>query len=607
MVTETENTPPFYYKKSDGTVDTGCTTSLIQTPIVIPSTGVKRCSLLCAVEFTYPSTGWSIKFENVTSLNHYQFQVTNTSNAPHLKYNGGSYKLRKIELYAKSLHRTMENNNTPTQYDAELCMWHQSNNGLKWVVVSVFLNQSQSYSVSQEFFREFLYPIPTDLTNSGANVDITLSESWSPYQALPYKKSFYIYSGSAPYSPCNVPVSATDSRTMSELAWIVFDNTISIDGRGEYIKLLNWAKNFTGNDGSKFDTHELGTRPIYYNDGSFVPGNMDSTNKVYVKCMKKADKNSQLALKQSDILDNTVDGDPYNHYGMYATTYKKEDYSDSSSILLLIIFCLFLILIVTSRMSFIYFVTMVVIFLILFFYTFLGSPRSMALKYSAILGMYVSGVIVSICREFVASRDFNELSTGGQFKYAFAIIIGVLLFFHILFLAITVLFANNYDTNEMNGLSNAVRMSSPLSTILTITKTFYKVKTFSEFDANAPDVEMEASLFASETFIAEKSLINVMILSHSFLFGSTSVSLNAYINNNDVRQLLAYEYDKEMKNGNNTPRGCWLVAVNRVIKDEELFDQDEREYLRNYQDAKNYDPKKYGNNDFMGVYNKLSM
>jgi carbonic anhydrase len=588
-----------FYKNADGSVDSSCQNTLLKTPVVIPSDGVKKCSLLCAVEFTYPSTGWSLQFNSTPRLSHFQFDVNNTSNAPHLKYNGDSYLLRKIEFYATSLHQTMETG-TETSYDAEMCLWHQSVNTRKWAVVSVFLNQSGSYSVSQEFFREMLYPLPNDLTNVGKDLQITLSESWSPYQGLPYKKSFYIYSGTSPYAPC--VLSAANKDPISEMVWIVFDNKVSIDGNGEYKKLVNICKTFIGNDGGQYPKANIGARPIYYNDGSFVPGNMDSTNKVYVKCMKKPTKNSQLALKQNNILDNTTETDQYNHYGIYATSYSNGDYSDSSPILLIAIFCVAIILIYVSHTPMIYLVTMIIVFVTMFFYTFVGSPQCMSIKYSSVIMMYVFGMILSKLRQFLLKNTFGELSTGYQIWYIVCIFFALMMCFNIVGLGFGLLFANNLDT--YGGLSAEV--TTPFHSIFSVSKVFYEEKSFTEFEPKSNSDSTDLSLFATDIRIAEKALICVTILSNSVTFGTTNVSLNNYINQANVRERLAHEYNIEMKKGDNTPRGCWSVAVNKTIKDSHLFDEEERKYFETYRES-SYDPKKYGLYDFMGVYQQLSL
>lgn len=595
----TDNEVFMFYKNADGTTNSSCVNTLNKTPVIIPDTGVKKCSLLCAVEFTYPSTGWTIQFNPTPSMSHFQFDVQNSSTAPHLKYNGESYLLRKIELYAKSLHQTMETGK-PTSYDAEMCLWHQSINDRKWAVVSVFLTQSGSYSVSQEFFREFLYPLPNDLSNVGNDLKITLSESWSPYQGLPYKKSFYIYSGSSPYAPCVLTTPKGDQ--MSEMVWIIFDNKVSIDGNGEYKKLLNCCKTFIGNDGSKYPKYQIEARPIYYNDGSFVPGNMDSTNKVYVKCMKKPMKNSQLALKQNNILDNTSETDRYNHYGIYATSYSKEDYNESSSVLLIAIFCVMIVLIYASRNQIIYFIFMSIVFVILFFYTYVGSPKSMTIKYTSIIVMFVYGIIFTKLRQFIMNNHFTQLTIGYQILYILIILLAIGIPLNIFFLGVGLLFGNNLDTY---GKSMTDPMS-PFQTILSVSKVFYIEKAFAEYEPKSSSDTTDLNVVATDIYISEKALIRVTVLSNSSVYGTPTVSLNKYINETEVRERLAYEYDVEMRKGDNTPRASWLVAVNKTIKDHDLFDGDERKYFETYRES-TYDPKKYGLYDFMGVYQQLSL
>lgn len=267
-----------------------------------------------------------------------------------IQYNNSAYELQFMEFFVSSLHAYTADTDAQAseRYDAELVMYHRSGDKSKWVNVSVFLNPRYTYSISQGFFSALIDPLcsgsddmsgckslsgvksylrtlsqsslipdagtpcPVNESSGGSMpsdasrcVPIATSDKWNPYMALPHKKAFYIYRGGFPCAesvPNMYPADGKDVR------WVLMANTVPIH-YNDYEHLRKIIKPQKGSDkveyrlnkGILYPLHEIGTRPIYYNNGDYVQGNMER-DQFFVRCTKKE---QPAAVKNLSFAANT--------------------------------------------------------------------------------------------------------------------------------------------------------------------------------------------------------------------------------------------------------------------------------------------------------------
>jgi len=147
----------------------------------------------------------------------------------------------------------------------------------------------------------------TALANSKLYVPVPLKtmrfdESWTPLSALPMRKSFFIYQGSLPYSPC-LP------KNVGKVVWLIMENKMPIHD-DDYKMILGVINPYGANNGSAYPVQPLNLanvspsiaqRRVLYNDGAFVLGNNNERDRFVVKCMKKEQQsvNDDLVVKGS--------------------------------------------------------------------------------------------------------------------------------------------------------------------------------------------------------------------------------------------------------------------------------------------------------------------
>ena len=323
-----------------------CEASAYKTPIQIPNKNVPKCSLLCALEFIYPqSEAWAFsitavkkKYINFTANND---KLTRTD----VKYNGLGYQLERIEFFLPGIHRVncvneksgddtclaytdkktcsetkncswksdskvcaAEETSCTPSYDVEMVLYHKAlswtEENQKWLNISVFVTPMYTYSLSQDFFEQLISAAKGNIAlfkEDGAKQQteqydfiVEPKSSWSPYQAIPHRKSFYIYKGDMPYKPCR-------HNNSDEIVWVVMEHTVPMHF-SEYDILKDLYRKpgtdgtlFPYNAGENYSTFDLNGRAVYYNDGSFVQSS-SSRDKYYVKCVKKEQRPSQKIL-----------------------------------------------------------------------------------------------------------------------------------------------------------------------------------------------------------------------------------------------------------------------------------------------------------------------
>jgi len=143
------------------------------------------------------------------------------------------------------------------------------------------------------------------LTSSTLYVPVPLKkmrfdESWTPLSALPMRKSFFIYQGSFPYSPC-LP------KNVGKVIWLIMENKMPIHD-DDYKMILGVISPYGANNGSAYPLQPLNLpnvnpliakRRVLYNDGAYVLGNNNERDRFVVKCMKKEQQviNDDLVVK----------------------------------------------------------------------------------------------------------------------------------------------------------------------------------------------------------------------------------------------------------------------------------------------------------------------
>ena len=302
------------------------------TPIRIPSADLRKCSLLCSIEFIYPDANWNItavEVENENSskkiLRYYTRdpeEVSSTSvRRGDVRYNGNMYTLQFIEFFIPSLHEYTVDTELGERYDIEVVLYHATaSKDAKWLNVSIFVTPMYTYSISQGFFTSIIEPLqkntlsrstsylagvsyesyfPTisaqcasvspsaSKTNMAKCITLETDERWNPYMALPLKKGFYIYKGEF---PCDDSISNIYPTDASDVNWVLMANTVAMHYSDyEHLRKVYSHNKYNLNTGSLYTVKSLSGRPVYYNDGEYVQGNMDR-DRFYIKCTKKEQK-----------------------------------------------------------------------------------------------------------------------------------------------------------------------------------------------------------------------------------------------------------------------------------------------------------------------------
>ena len=147
------------------------------------------------------------------------------------------------------------------------------------MIISVFLKSTYSFSVSQDFFQQLIPNIEESDINSNP---ISVSSTWSIYQALPLTKSLPIMVRSQEEEP--------QAQNGKDILWIVMDNPVNIH-YDEFKRLQEiLPSKYTGDITENYTLGENGESPwknhnLYYNDGRYITGS-DEKGKVYVNAKK---------------------------------------------------------------------------------------------------------------------------------------------------------------------------------------------------------------------------------------------------------------------------------------------------------------------------------
>lgn len=546
--------------------------TLYLSPITVPSSGIINCNLLCSVEFNYSPTDWKVTFKNDSELNRFYYEVSKKANTYDLKYNGDVYNLYEIEFYSKSIHKIKQKDGTDQSYDCEMCMYHKSQDNTKIVVLSVFLQQQWIYNISQVFFQQLIEPIFSGtLVDEQKSVDVSVDSNWSPYQGIPLKKSFYIYKGSSPHPTKQCKVNGT----VVETTWILFETVVPILST-DYKHLIDSIfgsekkQKHIGNNGTDyFKSQTVGTRPVYYNNGENVVGNMDG-GKVYVKCTRlnrnvdgtSKDSSDEYGSESSN--NGSGEGNSGGNnikskikkfiYGPLSSSFKSPGV-DALSIMLF---------------SFIY----VIICSILFFRIPKEGLGILGMSFLLVFPVFGMGLTVlsklasfifMVLFSYFLGRGVDYISSlsggvGGNIKKGVAI--GFCVLFAIISLSLLLNLIITFDYSNPMSLKS-YSFGGFFNNIFTVQRNFYYLgQKYETVDNDG------YFIYINEVYIMPNTVTATITLGIRTEYGGENgILLGSYINmkskeNRFIRQLALY-YDKQMKNSDKdvTPRYAWTQAV----------------------------------------------
>jgi len=255
---------------------------------------------------------------------------------------------------------------------------------------------------------------PSKKGNTYTKNDLAFKEfdnSWSPFSALPNKKSFFIYKGGFPYESCH-PISIKKGVT-----WIIMENSMPIHDT-EYQTLKKLLMRFKANDGKHYKIQELNSayvdpessqRVVSYNDGSNVIGSNTEKDKFVVKCMKREQKSNYPSIKFAKKSDMKEKSEPELNSIIRKQTFYNEN-TTNSPLLTVLIWILWMFLFV----GLLYFMnknrpdSLLSIMLIGYIiYLFCGSRKHLA-RYLLILPMILLVVLFLFLMKF-----FHEMESSG--------------------------------------------------------------------------------------------------------------------------------------------------------------------------------------------------
>ena len=350
--------------------------SATQSPIILPKQEqCVACSLGCDIKFDYMrADDWSMSIVRVIddtfqssdtqaekkSILRYYVNNYGAHPSKDITFNSNHYQLEFIEFYLPAIHRmpkdtddSATNTNPPTsateQHDLELVMCHRlvstSSQTTRWVNVSVFVKEQDSYSLTNTFFQQLINTVlvssnenvynsshlsedstsyipniswttpvrdngsqePVERkghTNGSPAVRLDVGSNWTPYHALPTNKAFYSYLGEFVYAPCTFE--ATDKVT-----WVIMNQPVSMHN-SEYKVLQHVIKSqsshkFDYNKGTSYTAIAVATgRNIMYNNGEMVVGNQDQ-DKIIIKCTKRKEGDQQQPNQPNSIYDSQME------------------------------------------------------------------------------------------------------------------------------------------------------------------------------------------------------------------------------------------------------------------------------------------------------------
>lgn len=316
------------------------------SPVKLVTKGVSQCYWDCNAEFVYENNFENkiaavkvaslVEGENISLVRFYVDGPHDPSRTD-VKWKDRTYQLQYMELFVGAMH-TFEDNPNHNPNTVELCMCHKHTDPdtSDWLIVSIMVEPSYLYNLSQDFFKRLLGPIATHLhelpesasdgelfsskkagvavdlnpsrnmlytgtagesmcstpsidlpsgvsTNVGqvrclqVNVEDGGASQWSPYQAIPFDKGFLVYNGSCPYKELMGMSYGPKSQQPNEtVTWLIMTTSVTMH-YDEYTILKRMYGNSRMNTVNWYDWNSLRSSipptDIRYSDGDSTLAN----------------------------------------------------------------------------------------------------------------------------------------------------------------------------------------------------------------------------------------------------------------------------------------------------------------------------------------------
>ena len=226
-----------------------CNTGKFQSPINIKSSKVISCNALCDLIFYYKTSKCSIVSTGGNNV------VMNYDTGSYVMYNTEVFELEKISFSTPSAHK-IDNNS----YPLEINIHHRSPNSGTILIIAVLCDVNNAVSNSNNFLDMIIKSLPK--RGKKTMKEHNTPKEWNIFNAIPETKSFYLYNGSLPRTPCS-----------ENIKWIVFENTINCSE-----KFYNLLKPLVDNNIRSIQ--RLNGRKIYYNSNNSSKNNRNFGNKL---------------------------------------------------------------------------------------------------------------------------------------------------------------------------------------------------------------------------------------------------------------------------------------------------------------------------------------
>lgn len=238
--------------------------------------------MLCTLEFEYGHGGAiHTHMRNATGHDtdefepnalHIELSVTGQDKAGKIVLKGTEYFLKSMSIHTVALHKLA---NAPVgEGNGEIALLHQAPDSDEYVLLCIPLNLSNQFSLSHDFFQEFIPLFPASAQTFDDRI-IQVSKTWSISNILPSQKSFYLYLGSRIFAP--------DAKDVVHC--VVMEHPVSI-GAHEWERLKGIYGILEQNPTDEIAI-DKGTM-LLYNNGFSVPGHK-SRGQIEMVCTAEED------------------------------------------------------------------------------------------------------------------------------------------------------------------------------------------------------------------------------------------------------------------------------------------------------------------------------
>ena len=257
------------YKNDEEWKDSKCTNGKRQSPINIDTSNLSSCNMLCNIAMKYSASKCHVMVKNNTP-------IINFDNGSFIKYINRRkiLQLRSMTIHVPSMHSVNGN-----KFDMEVILYHKfagnlftdsKNHVPGGTAISIMFQKGNDYGKHNAFFNSFINKIPAN--NTLKEIDVKVGKKWGPELIIPKKKSFYFYSGSLPFPPCN-----------ESWEYIVFDEIQDISSNIIETLKLSFNDNIR-------TISPLNGRVVSYNSKSEIP----TDNEIEKRAAEEIKRNQKI-------------------------------------------------------------------------------------------------------------------------------------------------------------------------------------------------------------------------------------------------------------------------------------------------------------------------